>query len=181
MQPNADKILKPAMSRYLSWLTDDFIARVEKDKGCKFVGEFPVRPHSTVVGALFYQDKPPQPDYSKYFFLYVNYTGMEDHPDEGKLFITSGEHMDHRVLSGVITPNGDFIYSRGRHDCFTHDGAMVDGGDSYLRSNMVGTSIKFEIVEDKLVHLERFDDEPQKQSERSDTETKDTPKKAAKK
>lgn len=151
--------LKPAMERYLPWLSEDFIKRVEEDKNCKFVGEFPVRPHSTLVGALFWQPTPPQPDWSNYFFLYINYTGMEEHPDEGKLFITSGEHMDHRILSGIITPNGDFIYSRGRHDYLEHDGAMVDGGDSYMRNNMVGTVVKFEIVEDKLLHLPNLDDE----------------------
>jgi len=152
--------LVPAMPRYLGWLTDTFIDHVEKKRNCKFVGEFPLREHSTRVGALFYQETPPISDFSNYFFLYLNYTGMPDHPDEGKLFITGGRHMEHRILSGVRTDNGHFIYSRGRHDYVTYDGAMVDGGDSYMRTNEAVKVIKFEIVKDKMIELLKVSDDP---------------------
>ena len=162
-EDNPVTILEPAMPRYNSWLTDEAIKKVEEIRSCKFVGEFPVREHSTVVGGLFYQEKPPQSDYSNYFFLYRNYTGMKDHPDNGKLFITSGSHMDHRILSGIRTKHGHFIYSRGRHDYIEFDGSMVDGGDSYMRCWADANVVKYQIIEDKMIELTNVADEPQQE------------------
>ena len=155
-------ILEPAMPRHCEWLTDEAIRKVEEMRSCTFVGEFPVREHSTLVGGLFYQENPPE-DYSNYFFLYRNYTGMEDHPDEGKLFITGGGHMDHRILSGIRTKHGHFIYSRGRHDYLEFDGSMVDGGDSYMRCWTDAIIIKFQIIKDKMVELVNMADAPRKE------------------
>ena len=154
-----DNTLTMAVPRYNTWLTDNAIEKMEGLRNAKYVGEFPVREHSTQVGALFWQASPPH-DYSHYFFIYRNYTGIKDHPDNGKLFITSGAHMDRRILSGVRTKSGDFIYSRGRHDFIEHDGSMVDGGDSYMRCSADATVIKFEIIEDRLVELVDLCDAP---------------------
>lgn len=151
--------LTPTMPRYLGWLTDEAILQLEKLRGSKFVGEFPLKEHSPVVGALFYQPDPP-PDYSNYFFLYLRTLESLEDKREYRICVTSGAHMVGKVMAGVRTKNGDFIYSRGRHDCIELDGSMVDGGDSYLRCNAGDTVVRFKVEKDKLIEvpLESTDD-----------------------
>lgn len=69
------------------------------------------------------------------------------------LFISCGDKIAKRVRTGIRTPCGDFIYSRGRHDYVAHDGCVIDGGDAYLKTNGKGDFVKFKIVEDKMVEI----------------------------
>jgi len=102
-----------------------------------FVGEFPVAPHANIAGSLFWQPNPPH-DYSNYFLIYYN-------PFRESVYITSGKPQSETIYTGLITPNGDFIYSRHRHDCVNHDGCMIDGGDAYVRTNSQGDLVTFRI------------------------------------
>jgi hypothetical protein len=111
-----------------------------------FVGEFPIEKGSEFCGSVFWQPNPPH-DYSNYFMLYIC-------PLRGQVFITSGEKQSTQVYNGIITPNGDFIYSRHRHDYMEHDGCMIDGGDAYLKTNGKGKAIRFIIEGSEIKELD---------------------------
>lgn len=147
-------ILTPAMKKYQGWLTDENIKNIEEEKKCKFVGEFPVRQHSTEVGALFWQDTPPDPSFSNYFFLYYRPINPFDLESPMQLYITGGGHVEDQKFLGMITDRGDFIYSRGRHDFLELDGSYVDGGDSYFKTGGTGSIVNFILVKDKIVQVE---------------------------
>lgn len=108
------------------------------------VGEFPLKKDATQSGVVFWQPNPPH-GYSNYFMMF--YCCLRE-----AVYITSGESQSQQVYNGVLTPNGDFIYSRHRHDCVTHDGCMIDGGDGhYLRRGGKGKDIKFKMKEGELI------------------------------
>ncbi len=135
--------MKHALPRSNQWLKLDVVAKLYPDS--IYVGEFPIEEGAVTAGSLFWQPNPP-PEYSNYFMLYFC------HLREG-IYITSGEAQANKEYSGIITPNGDFIYSRHRHDYVEHDGCMIDGGDAYTKSNGKGQFIKFKIEKEKIKHV----------------------------
>lgn len=135
--------MKHALSMINKWL--NLKAVEEKYPESVFVGEFPIKKHSEYSGCVFWQPNPPH-GYSNYFMIYMC-------PVRNTIYITSGKPQSDQVYTGLLTPNGSFIYSRHRHDYIEHDGCMVDGGDSYVRHNMVGELISFRMEGPKLVRI----------------------------
>lgn len=136
--------MKHTLSMINSWINLESVKK--RYNGAIFVGEFPIEKDADVCGALFWQPKP-QGHHSNYFMLY--YCGFRE-----SVFITSGEKQASRVYHGVITPKGDFIYSRHRHDYVVHDGCVIDGGDSYTKRNDLGKDVKFIIEGPEIKILE---------------------------
>lgn len=126
-------------------LSDSGVKKFEKEHDAVFVGEFALQKHSVSTCALFYSENPTN-DYSHYFIIY-------EHAFYPKFYISNGDDLAGRERTGIITPCGDFIYSRGRHDYIEHDGCMIDGGDSYGRYAGLGEAINFKIIKDKMVKV----------------------------
>lgn len=72
--------------------------------------------------AIFYTAQP-HPEGSEYFGMYWN---------NKEIYITDGISAT-EPFDGVVTPSGDIIYSRYRHDFREHDGVFIDGGRDYTR------------------------------------------------
>jgi hypothetical protein len=120
----------------------------------KFVGEFqsPINGEISTSGMLFWQKEIPEETYkrvknpndvSNYAFVF---RGID-----GRLWIRNGLPWAEKKYTGKITPNGDFIYSRSRHDCVIHDDCMIDGGEDYVRSFGKGELVDFHIKDGEIV------------------------------
>jgi hypothetical protein len=111
------------------WLN---VEEAEKIYNAKFVGEFCLK--NTQGGwanfpvSVFYQEEPPEPEFSNYFGLYYC-------PIREGVMITDAKVVAEKSFAGVVLKNGvDIIYSRYRHDYVTgSEGEMIDGGRDYLR------------------------------------------------
>ena len=125
-----------------SFFLEEQIKGVEDHYQASFVGEFALYDYATQSGALFYQENP-KPDHANYFLIYAC-------PVDTCFKISSGVFMAEKVRSGIITPKGDFIYSRHRHDYIVHDKCMIDGGDAYLKYSGNGNLISFKIEKDRM-------------------------------
>jgi hypothetical protein len=105
------------------------VSVVEKAYNAKFVGELPIRNKGSWTDfpvQIYYQETPPNKDYSNYFALLIN---------NGRPLITSGSSVFGIPIFGLRLPSGEIIYSRSRHDFRSADTAdvWIDGGFSYCR------------------------------------------------
>lgn len=116
------------------------IKLIEEKYNCKYVGDFHLERLDTMdisfPVAVFYQETPPNPNYSHYMAMFWA-------PD-GHLYITSGADCFKKPVIAAVADNGQIIYSRHRHDYRTSDdeSVSIDGGQSYVRGHYK-----------KLVHL----------------------------
>lgn len=77
---------------------------------------------------IFYRDTP-HPKFGNYYF------GLYWNQEEGKPYICAADQIE-RELFGMICVNGEYEYSRYRHDYREfEDGQMIDGGRAYIRSS----------------------------------------------
>lgn len=81
---------------------------------------------------IFYRDTPHPEFGNKYFGLFVKRVFMPKIKD--KLFITNADDIESKVF-GMIESNGDYYYSRSRHEPNAVNGKFIDGGRDYVRSN----------------------------------------------
>lgn len=102
----------------------------EQHYNATYVGDFCLK-HSTEgwdnnVVAVFYQETPPQPDYSHYFAIRIR---------EGHAYIMSGASAVAEPIEAIVARNGEVVYSRCRWDYRTSkDGSVsIDGGRDYTR------------------------------------------------
>lgn len=106
------------------------IEKVEKHYNCTFVGDFCIKDKSgqytTDTVALFWQEHPPVEGYSHYFALFVRGQSV---------FITSGASVLDASINVVVTPAGEVVYSRHRHDYrqAKTSNFAIDGGRDYVR------------------------------------------------
>lgn len=135
--------------------SQELINKIIKNYGFdKFVGEFqsPINGEISTCGMLFwtkeiapevYERVKNPNDVSNYAFVYYDplYKGW---------MIRNGLSCAEKTRNGLITPNGDFIYSRHRHNYIEHDGCMIDGGDDYLRCSGKGKAVMFTIVDGEI-------------------------------
>lgn len=82
--------------------------------------------------AVFWQEKPPRPEYSNYFGLVVD--------EHNTLYISDGSSVAEGTWNGMMDrTTGEVIFSRYRHDMRGFDSpeadkeAFVDGGRDYGR------------------------------------------------
>ena len=93
------------------------------------------------TGAIFFQEKPPKPEFSNWFVYYWRsdlaaiIDGCE--PQAPKLYITGIKTFDPVIANAIYLPDTDVLmYSRYQHD-FYYDPTgqvAVDGGISYGRT-----------------------------------------------
>lgn len=136
---------------------------VEERYNAKFIGVFCPGAESkdpdadaiqwaNVPGGLFYQETPPEPEYSNYFMIYHC-------PFRGSTYITSGKVPAERTWTGMLCEDGkEVIYSKFRHDYVTREnGEMVDGGPEYLRCSFSENSrlVNINILDGQLIISEK--------------------------
>lgn len=121
---------------------DDDIVKICKHYNANFVVD---TEKDGISCAIFYGDKPHPESNSRYFALYHE-------PIYGKLMITSGHWVEDQEFVGVVAENGDVIFSRHRHDYRkSEDGSVfVDGGRSYLRTNVDVKTIPLHVIDGTL-------------------------------
>lgn len=112
--------------------TDEQIKNIEKHyKDSKYVCDTSLKTSGGNWGescvSVFYQ-KEKHPKFGN------NYFGLYYTPD-GTLMICNADQIEDQTIVGIKCDNGDIIYSRYRHDYFTHRGEMIDGGRDYTRSS----------------------------------------------
>ncbi|NCQ51866.1 hypothetical protein GW796_08230 [archaeon] len=99
--------------------------------------------------AIFYQETPPQPEYSNYFAVFVR---------NGKTYITSGKSTVEGTIAGIESDDGEVIFSRYRHDYRqSKDGSVfIDGGRDYVKSNNPSRLVEIKIDGDEMVILPKL-------------------------
>lgn len=110
------------------------IPAVEEKYGARFVGDFCIKTKgggwSEEPVAIFYQPNPNfELGHKHYFGLFVQH---------GNIYITDGTSAFSEPIVGIVTPSGEVLYSRYRHDYRESEGVMIDGGRDYVRRSGTG-------------------------------------------
>lgn len=112
------------------------IPTLEEHYGGKFIGDFCLKTKnggwSERPIAVFYQPNPDvEAGHSHYFGLLVDNLS----PDTGSLMITNAESAFSEPISGIITDEGEILFSRYRHDFrqSLNGECFIDGGRDYCR------------------------------------------------
>lgn len=129
------------------WLDIAAVERQWREKSggdCRYLGDFTVgskKSWSESPVAVFWQERPEQPEYSHYFGLYLN---------GGHVMICNALSAVKEPFHGILTPTGEVLFSRYRHDYRTsRDGlSFVDGGRDYFRRGGEGEHV--------LIHVEGY-------------------------
>lgn len=115
-----------------SVLSQDNIKKIEKLKSAVFVCDADISQGMDVsfAGAYFYGDEEHPVSGSKYFKLFYDFNG--------NIMIADGSEIEDIDFTGVISDEGEVIYSRYRHDYrqSKDKSVWIDGGQSYLRSGL---------------------------------------------
>jgi hypothetical protein len=132
------------------------LAEIEETKNCIYVGEFALNNGagwSESPYAVFYQLEPAE-GHSDHFGLTVRgeYT-----------YITSAQSAVDTEFIGMMSKDGEIVYSRFRHDyrLSTDGNVMVDGGRDYLKTNGRGRAVRLKIVNDevKVLGFVKYDED----------------------
>lgn len=108
------------------------------------------------TGAIFWQEKPPKPEFSNWFVYFWRRDRMailEDRePDAPQLFITGMADFDPVIQAVYIPKIKTLTYSRYTHDFFyvPRSNVAVDGGLDYLR--ILGNPIDYATVKYNLLN-----------------------------
>ncbi len=111
--------------------------------------------------AIFYQETPPDPNFSNYFAIIVR---------GNDAYILDGSSAVSEPITGAVAQNGEVIFSAYRNDFKqSKDGSVfIDGGRDYLRTN-ASNIVAINIVDGKfmLASVERNlkDDQQEVQQE----------------
>lgn len=93
-----------------------------------------------VIADVFYRSTPHPKFGNRYFALYFR----DDVP-----YIANADNVENLTFCMVINDDGDYEYSRSRHDYKSFkNGNMIDGGRNYIRSN---GSAKVFVVRDGIM------------------------------
>ena len=88
--------------------------------------------HSTEYGDVFYRETPHPEFGNRYFILFYRRT-LED--TEPELRIAGADWIEDEEFA-MVEVDGEWHYSRGRHDFHTVGDVSIDGGRAYV--HMVG-------------------------------------------
>lgn len=132
---------------------------VKPDNKCIFLEEMHWKSRNGYTGdqtgAIFWQEKPPKPEYSNWFVYFWRRDRMailEDRePADPQLFITGMTDFDPVIQAVYIPKIKTLTYSRYTHDFFyvPKSNVAVDGGLDYLR--IVGNPIDYVTVKYNLL------------------------------
>ena len=90
---------------------------------------------------IFYRETPHPEFGNRYFGLYW-------HPLTEGIMIRSADEIENLEFD-MVEVNGEWHYSRDRHDYFSVGGVSIDGGRAYLRrSGDLSTPVKTFVVKD---------------------------------
>lgn len=101
---------------------------IEKKYNAKYIGDFPTKTNTGWggAGAVFYQANPDTGKGHTHLF------GLFRYPDD-TVVIYDASWLEGYVFSGLDI-DGEYIWSRDRHDFRQKDGSFVDGGFDYFRA-----------------------------------------------
>lgn len=106
------------------------IEACEKHYSAKFLGDFCIKNKdgnwANEPVAVFYQSKPPNPEYSNFLGLFQR---------NGLVYITDAQSAFDEPISVIKSNDGEIIYSSYRHDFKrSKDGSVfIDGGRDYTK------------------------------------------------
>jgi hypothetical protein len=120
------------------WFSLEQIDTIEKLKNATWIGAFCLKSSdgsnwNEEPVDVFYVETPEKPEYSNYFGLF--YTRSISTFKTDKLYICNAKSIEDQDINALVTPKGEVIYSRYRHDfrsavtCHV----SVDGGRDYGR------------------------------------------------
>lgn len=127
---------------------------IERKYNAKYIGDFCLKVisggWSTSPAAIFWQEKPPVEGYSNYFGIIAR--------DEG-VYITSGASAFSEPIEGIVSEDGEVVYSRFRHDfrSLSDGSGSIDGGRDYTKvcgDSVIPKSVLLKIEGPKLVVIE---------------------------
>lgn len=136
-----------------TFINPEGIAKVEEMYNATYVFESCLKTRdggwSNFPVAIFYTEKA-HPQGSNYFGLYRQQVSIDDKPHILIVDAISATEMFVGLQVGE-----DIIYSRYRHDYRqldeSEDGAFIDGGRDYVRTNPeIGKLVHLKVVKDKL-------------------------------
>lgn len=134
------------------------IKEVENLYNCKYVGEFslPAKEGGWVnmPVAIFYQDEA-HPQGSNWMAVFMRY---DHYSDKNKLYVADGKPAVDVEWDGILTPEGDIIYSAYRHDMQLDSTGRysIDGGREYTKISYPSEGnksipVKLKIEKDSIV------------------------------
>jgi hypothetical protein len=134
------------MIKQKEFLKPEHYKAIEDKHNAKFVGVFCIKNGENwrnALSAIFYQETPPQPEYSNYFAVSLQGNG---------LVISDGSSFNSSPILGVVADDGQIIYSAYRHDYVESDdgSVMVDGGRDYLRCTSNAKVVELIIDKDQI-------------------------------
>lgn len=130
-------------------MSPENIRIIEEMRNATYVGTYDL-PDREGPFNVFYQVNPPEVAESNYFGIFY-------HPITGQVLITdAGPIVDARFSAIKIGKPGEeeYLVSRYRHDYQSKDGAMIDGGLAYTRTNGRAVTHFMHIEEDKEIFEE---------------------------
>lgn len=118
-------------------LPPELLEEIKKRKNATYIGDFCVKTKnggwSERSISIFYCEIPPNPEYSKYFGIFLDHLST-------RVMITDGSSAFSEPITGIASSTGEVVYSRNRHDyrSLANGEGCIDGGRDYLR--MLGGS-----------------------------------------
>ena len=83
---------------------------------------------------VFYDANPNRDlGHSNYIGVYIQASAHEEHGRH--VYITDAKSAFSEPMTGAVCENNEVIVSRYRHDCVEKNGAMIDGGRDYAKTN----------------------------------------------
>lgn len=125
------------------------IPYIEKKYNAKYVGDFPIKTRTGwgYPGAVFYD---PNPDVSK---GHKHLFGFYHEENTDSTIVYDATYLEGMEFLGTRLHDGEFAWSRYRHDNREVPGGFIDGGFDYLRACGEVKIIKLKIVDGKVTEV----------------------------
>lgn len=131
-------------------------SKLEEIYNAKYIADLCLRTKtggwSEQPAMIFWQEKPPNPEFSNYFGIYP-------HPITNEWYITSAQSAAEGYWDAMVADDGEIIFSRYRHDyrVSADKSVMVDGGRDYFKS-YGKKSVLLQLVKEQMTVVENIDE-----------------------